>query len=81
MKIISVLCRNKQQKTMKYDKRKLVTDLTNIGIQMERHEIAQIAAIEHITPTTVKTYLNGRITILALAEAILNDAKSIIKKR
>lgn len=48
---------------------------------MERHEIAQIAAIEHITPTTVKTYLNGRITILALAEAILNDAKSIIKKR
>lgn len=66
---------------MKYDKKKIVKELTNVGAKLERHEIAQIAAIEQVSTVTVKTYIEGKVTVLALGASILADAKDIIKSR
>ncbi len=44
-------------------------------------DITDIATIERINPTTVRTYLKGEVTIPSLGKAILNRCREILISR
>lgn len=67
--------------TTTYDIRKIKSELQALGKKLKPHEKALIASLEQCSTVTVNTYLDGKMAVPALADAILKRAKAIIKNR
>lgn len=66
---------------MKYNKPKMLKELERLQDKLQSHEIASIAGMEQVSTNTVKNYLSGMTPVLALAQAIIENGKLIIKNR
>lgn len=65
----------------RYDINKLEKELDEVSNLVSGKEIQEIAHYEQVDQSTVRRYLDGRISIPALAEAILHRAYDIVERR
>jgi len=64
-----------------YDLEDLKAKLKELDTKITPSERAIIAGFEQCSTVTVSTYLKGNITVPALADAIIDRANEILKKK
>lgn len=64
-----------------YNIRKIKSELQRLNGELKSHEKTSIAAAEHCSTNTVRTYLTGKFVVPALADAIVKRGNQIIKNR
>ena len=69
----------KEQKT--YNLLQMKEELIEISEKLEGHEKAMVAGAERISYETLKNYYKGKIPFPAMAQAIIERSKLIIKNR
>jgi hypothetical protein len=65
----------------RYDKEKMKETLAELSKKLDKGDISIIAGLEEVHTVTIASYLKGNISILALADSIIERGNYILKTK